>query len=387
MSEENSPEEAPAADDLQTAGEAGGDEAQQNADASAAAEEAAATDEAAAEGEESTGDQPVLSEAEVGALLTGVESGEIEVQSSVGPRYAVVHDYEVPRRSRISTRSLPKLEQINAQLAERLRLRTEQLIAMDMTVDCAPAVSLSPDEIAGGGIQNLIAIEFSAAPLPFTGAIVIDAGLVNKLVELFFGGAANEVKSETPGEFSPGVRRVVDTYARVVLEAMASAWERIAVIEPELLKVETSLGLLSIADEVEPIIRSTFDFGFGTAGGTLDVLMPERMLASVMPQLKGEQRNEDPARDRVWNAAISDRLPNVSVGLTSAVGHATMTLGELICLEPGDVIPIDSPTRATLLAEDVQLLGGRYGVHGGHNAFATTHWISGALAPASKEHH
>ena len=40
---------------------------------------------------ESTG--AVLSEDEVNALVSGVESGEIEVHSAAGPRYAVVRGF------------------------------------------------------------------------------------------------------------------------------------------------------------------------------------------------------------------------------------------------------------------------------------------------------
>ena len=39
----------------------------------------------------------VLTDDEVDALLDGVESGEVEVQSAQGPRYASVTPFELPR--------------------------------------------------------------------------------------------------------------------------------------------------------------------------------------------------------------------------------------------------------------------------------------------------
>ena len=57
-----------------------------------------------------------------------------------------------------------------------------------------------------------------------------------------------------------------------------------------------------------------------------------------------------------------------------------MKLGSLIDLAPGDVIDIDDPHRATLMAKHVPLIGGRFGVHRGQNAIEATDWLDGQLS-------
>ena len=59
----------------------------------------------------------VLTDEEKDALLEGVATGEVEVQSSTGPAYAEVQPFEIPARSR--------LESLSKDLGEKARtLRT-----------------------------------------------------------------------------------------------------------------------------------------------------------------------------------------------------------------------------------------------------------------------
>ena len=51
--------------------------------------------------------------------------------------------------------------------------------------------------------------------------------------------------------------------------------------------------------------------------------------------------------------------------------------GAVAELSPGDIIEIERPQEATVLARDVRLLRGRLGVHCGRNAVETIGWIGG----------
>ena len=53
---------------------------------------------------------------------------------------------------------------------------------------------------------------------------------------------------------------------------------------------------------------------------------------------------------------------------SAVLGQARISLRELVQLSPGDVIPIDAPEAVLLLAENVPLYHGRFGVSQGHNA-------------------
>lgn len=327
----------------------------------------------------------VLSEDEVNALVSGVENGEIEVHSAAGPRYAVVRDFEIPRRSRIVSDSLPRLDLLNAKLAERLKVRSEQVLAADLSVEFIKTDRVQFGELVEDDVARLMAIEYAAPPLPGNAAVLLDGSLVNRLVELFFGGAGNEQRNDAHGAFTAGVMRVIDAYSKVVLDAVRVTWSNVIDMEPQPQKTESSLSLLSIADESDLVVRSVFEYSFAGRSGALTLLLPEKFIASLEPAFKGDNRTQDVEQDELWSKTIRDCLPDISVDLSSTVGQATMTLGELICLEPGDIISIADPADATILANNVRLMRGRFGVHAGHNAVAASRWLTSDITNTDKD--
>ena len=321
----------------------------------------------------------VLTDDEVAALLDGVRSGEVEVQSAQGPRYASVKPFEIPRRSRLASKSFPTLELLNQKFAEQLRKRTQQLFNCELGVNCSETVNSLFGDICRQHDDILVAVEFAAPPLTGRGAIVFGAELVQQLVELFFGGAGSKPKAPGRAVFTLGELRVTHAFSNIVLAILKEMWEPIQTIDPEQLKSESSVSLLDIADETDPVIKNTFDFSFEEHDGALHLLLPKAMVETLLPLFKGADRKHSPGQDKLWADAIHTGLTDVSVNLSSHVGHTSMTLGELIRLEPGDVIKIDSPRIATICAQNIPLLEGRFGVHGGCNAVEATKWLGADL--------
>jgi flagellar motor switch protein FliM len=54
------------------------------------------------------------------------------------------------------------------------------------------------------------------------------------------------------------------------------------------------------------------------------------------------------------------------------LAEAQVNLGELVRLKPGDVLPIEAPAEATVLAGEIPVLSGRFGVSRGRNAITVT---------------
>ena len=74
-------------------------------------------------------------------------------------------------------------------------------------------------------------------------------------------------------------------------------------------------------------------------------------------------RKQDP-----WGPALGVGLQDAELELRAVLAQAKISLGELVRLTPGDIIPIEPPQDVVLLAGDVALHRGRFGVSQGHNA-------------------
>lgn len=317
----------------------------------------------------------VLTENEVDALLDGVESGEIEVQSADGPRYASVKAFEIPRRSHIQSERFPVLELLNARFAESLRIRSQQLLHCDLDLVCSQTTSASFGDVRHDFGDALVAVEFEAAPLNGRGAILFEADLVHQLVEVFFGGNGGEPKESAINGFTVGELRVISAYSKIFLKTLKETWESIQTIDPVQQKMESSIQLVDIADDTHSTIKCTFELSFDDHSGALHMLLPFAMVKGLMPVFTDTDRKEDPQQDEEWAELIRTGLADVAVNLSTNVGYADMTLRDLISLEPGDIIDINNPSVATILVQDVALLEGRFGVHAGQNAVETTRWL------------
>ncbi len=61
-------------------------------------------------------------------------------------------------------------------------------------------------------------------------------------------------------------------------------------------------------------------------------------------------------------------LQEAEVEIRAVLAQARISLRELVSLAPGDIIPIEAPQDVTVMAGDVPLRHGRFGVSQGRNA-------------------
>lgn len=320
--------------------------------------------------------EQVLTDEEKSALLDGVESGAIEVQSSSGPQYASVAPFTIGPRSRIAKNTYPRLKLMHDQLAERLGNAVEQLLHGEVEIgQVAQSVQPFNDACESSESASLV-IEFEAPPLPGVGLLVFEETMVRNLVESFFGGSGNGEAALPPGTFTPGELAVSRLFGDVILGAIRDVWDSLLEFKPKLAGVELSLELVNSVAETDPVLGTRFEFKSEEFCSTFHVLWPLATVESLLPALAGEKKERDPAEVARWGEAIRGKLPETVVTLTSTVGYAHMTLGELVDLAPGDIIDFNEPQRATLQTKRVPLIEGRFGVHAGCNAVETERWIA-----------
>ena len=318
----------------------------------------------------------VLTDDEKEALLEGVATGEIEVQSADGPRYADVLPFEISERCWLVSNSLPRLQRLNARVAGRTIKLAEQLVNAEVEIAPAGLTTCSYGEFCESDSVMSLAIEFSAEPLQGVALIVLPVGLVGHLVEAFYGGEGNS-ENRPPSEFfTRGELNVAGLFGDTLLETLADVWQPLMETSHKRIKEHQNNDIIEGLDSSDPVIVADFDICFLNREDTFKVVWPNAMLAPLMPVFEGQKRERDPAQDALWERSLRSRLTNSVVGISSHVGNSEMTLGAVAELQPGDIINIDDPQASTVFVKDVPLLAGRFGVHEGKYAIETTHWLT-----------
>ena len=321
---------------------------------------------------------PVLTDDEKDALLDGVANGAVEVLTGGTQRYADLSAFEVSPRSRIKSNSFPRLQVLNEQLADRLKKHTETGLQCEVTVT-AGDVTVRPYSEHCARVDPLSAVTvFQAPPLDGRGGIVVDAEAVNQLVEAFFGGHGNEPTTKSGDNFSPGELSVCRLFVNAILLTLQDVWESFTEIAPEALDTEIGMELVDIAADTDRVIGIRFDMGFEHSSGAFELLLPLALLQPLLPVFEGQKGERDAVEDARWEHAIRAHLPDTNIRLTGCVGSVRVPLAALNGLQPGDVLTIDDPRAAMVVAGQVPVVLGRYGVHAGRNAIETTSWAGPA---------
>lgn len=317
----------------------------------------------------------VLTDDEKDALLEGVATGEVEVQSNAGPLYAEVKPFEIAERSRLVSNSFPHLQRLNHRVALRCSKLIEQLVSAETEITPSGVESCAYGEFTERGSGLSLLVEFSAQPLEGKAFVALPADLVGHLVEAFYGGFENESTPQLSEFFTRGEISVAALFGNDVINTLAEVWRPVMATEHQRIATHLNTDIIEGLEASDRIICASFDISFLKMQQTFQVVWPMSMLVPLLPVFEGQKRERDPVQDALWERSLRSRLTESVVGISSRVGNAEMTLGQVAELAPGDVINIDNPNVSTIFVNQVPVIKGRFGVHDGKYAVETTDWL------------
>jgi flagellar motor switch protein FliM len=106
----------------------------------------------------------------------------------------------------------------------------------------------------------------------------------------------------------------------------------------------------------------------GGNSGHIDWMFPEPLLAPVHDALESDGGKPAVRAQTAWAPVIATMLQEAEVEARAVLVETRISLGELVRLVPGDVIPIEPPQDVRLLAGDVPIYRGKFGISQGRNA-------------------
>jgi len=302
----------------------------------------------------------ILEQDEIDALLHGVDSGAVDTDPRPVEDAGVAREYDFSTQTRIVRGRMPTLEMINERLARGLRQslffmlrRTPEIAVQGITTpkysEYVPTLSV-PTSI------NLIRFQ----PLTGTGMMIFEARLVFALIDVFFGGNGRHVKIEGR-DFTPTENHVVEMLMEQVVTATQEAWLALLPVKIELMNREMNPHFANIVSPTEIVVVSRFRVDLDGRGGDIHIVLPYSMLEPLKDTLRAGMQSDRQGREERWSQILRNELEESEVDVITQLGTASTTLGNLIDMRPGDVIPIDFDGQATVLADGIPLFWGELG--------------------------
>lgn len=307
--------------------------------------------------------QDLLSQDEIDALLHGVDDGEVEVETEVSMNES--RSWDLTSQDRIVRGRMPTLEMINERFARYTRISLFNLLRHSADVAVAGIQITKFGEylhtLYVPTSLNLVRVR----PLRGTALFILDAKLVFKLVDNFFGGGGRHAKIEGR-EFTPTELRVVQLVLKQVFVDLKEAWGNVLDIDFEYMSSEVNPALANIVSPSEVVVVNSFHIEMDGGGGDLHVAFPYSMLEPIREQLDTGLQSDVTELDGRWEEALRNEVLNCDVRLNCTVAQRQIALRDLVDLEPGDVIPIELPESHILTANEVPMFKTSLGVVNGN---------------------
>lgn len=294
--------------------------------------------------------QDLLSQDEIDALLHGVDDGDIDTDGEVDD--TGIKSYDLTSQDRIVRGRMPTLEMINERFARYTRISMFNLLRR--TAD-----------VSVGGIQiqkfgeyvhtlyvptSLNMVKFR--PLRGTALIILDAKLVFKLVDNFFGGDGRHAKIEGR-EFTPTELRVVQMVLDQVFVDLREAWKAVKEIQFEFMNSEVNPSMANIVSPSEVVVVSTFHVELDGGGGELHITMPYSMVEPIRDVLDAGLQSDTDERDDRWVNALKEDVMEARIDLECDIAKRDIPLRDIVDLRDGDIIPINMPDFQVVTANGI----------------------------------
>jgi len=296
--------------------------------------------------------QDLLSQDEIDVLLHGVEDDDLPAGGDDDADGGDVQSYDITSQDRIVRGRMPTLEMINERFARYTRISLFNLLRRS-------------SHVTAGGVQIMKFGEYvhtlfvptslnlvKMRPLRGSALFVLDAKLVFKLVDNFFGGDGRHAKIEGR-EFTPTEIRIVQKVLEQVFVDLKEAWSTVLPLNFEYIGFEVNPSMANIVSPSEVVVVSTFHVELDGGGGDMHITIPYSMIEPVREELdSGVQSDVDDVDER-WVRALRQDVMEANIPLNVKVVERQINLGEIMGLEAGDIIPVEMPEHVTLLANNV----------------------------------
>jgi len=326
--------------------------------------------------------EKILDQAEIDALIHGVDTGAVSTEATPTP--GEVRNYDFNNQMRIVRGRMPTLEMINERFARLFRVSLYNLLRRSPEISVAPvAIKKFSEYVHTLHVPtNLNLVKMN--PFRGTALIMLDPKLVFAVVDSFFGGTGRHAKIEGR-DFTATEQRIIHMLLRSVFADLHEAWAHVATIEVEYLQSEINPHFANIVSPSEIVVITSFHVDLDGVGGEMHVTMPYAMIEPLREILDSGMASDRVDKDERWMHTLREEIEDAEVELTTLLGRASLTLGELLNLKPGDILNCDFTGKVLVMAEDVPMFRGSFGLSRGQQAIKFEERVR-RPSPATLEH-
>jgi len=234
---------------------------------------------------------------------------------------------------------------LNNSLSVYLRTRVEATIVSIEQISYG-------DFIASIGIPSILSI-FSMDPLPGSGITQVDLNLVFSIIDRLLGG---------PGWFPQKLRDLTDIERTLMQRFMArmlnsyrESWNYLLTLSLKIEALDSNPQFIPRIIPLDQIVAYvSMELKVGDMAGVMNFCLPYLVLQSISTQLTDFQWSPTVIAGRGMTEEdiqqLARNVEKADVDVQVELARTTVSLRDLVAMQPGDLILFDKPTDSALVA-------------------------------------
>lgn len=286
----------------------------------------------------------ILSNQEVDALLSAIESGQVLVGQKIEPKKErKVQHYDFRRPDRFPREQKRRLQKISEEMAKTIGITLSRFLRVSVNVELIAIEEFSYEVFVNSFTDPVCANVVNLKPLTGSGCLTVDVGFCLAIVDRGLGG---------PGKIPQKIRpltlieeSVVGAVLSNIIEEIRLCWLKMVQPEWKIEKMDTDIKSLQIAPPTELMISINFAANGDLGNGTIILCIPVMSLEMIMVKSKIEKMKRE---DEI--ASIKDVMRETELTTSVILGTTQLIFNELIHLKVGDVVKLDNK-----ITEDIRM--------------------------------
>ena len=200
--------------------------------------------------------------------------------------------------------------------------------------------------------------------------MTIQPKFISTLTASFYGGTLDGSVSKRT-EFTSTEERVIELVSDGLNAALANSWRDLMTINLIEQGREVNTQFASVVDGSELVIICSFMVQLPNAeADTIDIVYPLQTLKPIATQLRSRVQSDSSNDNISWREKMENAILNIPLGMTALLGQPMMSVGGLMRLEAGDVLPMNVGEGVTVKVEENPIFIGEIGEISGRSAIS-----------------
>ena len=280
----------------------------------------------------------ILTQEEIDALLSAMDSGEVDLEEEAKSETEVVA-YNLTSQNIMLRDQFYALEEVYDKFATTFEAHLSAVLQRSMEVEFVSTEMVKYQECISAFSSPTSFTVFTMNPLIGSAMLAIEPRLVYSLIDCMFGGDGKP--TDRMREFTLIEQRMVRRFATEVLTCLKQAWNTIDPIEIDIKRAEIKPEFVHLASPNDLMVVIIFAVKGQEFSGNLHLCIPYLMLEPIKDKLSSKYlRGKN--QEHTWSEQLEMLLQDTPVTIIAELGIASRSVKDLLDLQVNDVLQLNT---------------------------------------------